>query len=126
MAYSLNPEDLERIRRSIVCLAPRQPAGLDREAAVALLGELQRLQGKDRRVQRLLVCGARQMRIKDVRVRVVGDRGFDRGDRNLDHHVHIGSRHRLCQKREFRVSAARFRLYARARRDQSDLYPDVF
>lgn len=54
MAYSLNPEDLERIRRSIVCLAPRQPAGLDREAAVALLGELQRLQGKDRRVQHLL------------------------------------------------------------------------
>jgi hypothetical protein len=54
MAYSLSPEDLERIRRSIVCLAPRQPAGLDREAAVALLGELQRLQGKDRRVQHLL------------------------------------------------------------------------
>jgi hypothetical protein len=54
MVYSLNPEDLERIRRSIVCLAPRQPAGLDREAAVALLGELQRLQGKDRRVQQLL------------------------------------------------------------------------
>ena len=54
MAYSLSPEDLERIRRSNVCLAPRQPAGLDREAAVALLGELQRLQGKDRRVQHLL------------------------------------------------------------------------
>ena len=54
MAYSLSPEDLERIRRSIVLLAPRQPAGLDREAAVALLGELQRLQGKDRRVQHLL------------------------------------------------------------------------
>ena len=54
MAYSLTPEELERIRRSIVLLAPRQPAGLDREAAVALLGELQRLQGKDRRVQQLL------------------------------------------------------------------------
>jgi hypothetical protein len=54
MAYSLTPEELERIRRSIVLLAPRQPAGLDREAAVSLLGELQRLQGKDRRVQQLL------------------------------------------------------------------------
>lgn len=54
MAYSLSPEDLERIRRSIVLLAPRQPAGLDREAAVTMLAELQRLQGKDRRVQRLL------------------------------------------------------------------------
>ena len=54
MAYSLTPEELERIRRSIVLLAPRQPAGLDREAAVSLLGELQRLQGKDRRIQQLL------------------------------------------------------------------------
>ena len=54
MAYSLTPEELERIRRSIVLLAPRQPAGLDREAAVSLLGELQRLQGKARRVQQLL------------------------------------------------------------------------
>lgn len=59
MAYSLTPEDLERIRRSIVLLAPRQPAGLDREAATALLGELQRLQGKDRRVQRVLAQVAR-------------------------------------------------------------------
>jgi hypothetical protein len=54
MTYSLKSEDLERIRRSIVLLAPRQPAGLDREAAVAVLDELQRLQSKDRRVQELL------------------------------------------------------------------------
>lgn len=54
MAYSLTPEELERIRRSIVLLAPRQPAGLYREAAMTVLAELQRLQGKDRRVQRLL------------------------------------------------------------------------
>ena len=54
MTYSLKSEDLERIRRSIVLLAPRQPAGLDREAAVAVLDELQRLQTKDRRVQELL------------------------------------------------------------------------
>jgi hypothetical protein len=54
MAHSFSPEDLERIRRSIVLLAPRQPSGLDREAAVALLEELERLQSKDRRVQQLL------------------------------------------------------------------------
>ena len=54
MSYSLKSEDLERIRRSIVLLAPRQPAGLDREAAVAVLDELQRLRSKDRRVQELL------------------------------------------------------------------------
>ena len=54
VTYSLKSEDLERIRRSIVLLAPRQPAGLDREAAVAVLDELQRLQSKDRRVQELL------------------------------------------------------------------------
>lgn len=51
---SFKAEDLERIRRSIVLLAPRQPSGLDREAAVALLEELQRLQSKDHRVSRLL------------------------------------------------------------------------
>ncbi len=52
--HSFNPEDLERIRRSIALLAPRQPSGLDREAAMALLEELQRLQSNDRRVIRLL------------------------------------------------------------------------
>jgi hypothetical protein len=51
---SFKSEDLERIRRSIVLLAPKQPSGLDREAAMALLEELQRLQGKDRRVTHLL------------------------------------------------------------------------
>ena len=52
--HSFNPEDLERIRRSIALLAPKQPSGLDREAAMALLEELQRLQSNDRRVIRLL------------------------------------------------------------------------
>ena len=52
--HSFNPEDLERIRRSIALLAPKQPSGLDREAAMALLEELQRLQTNDRRVIRLL------------------------------------------------------------------------
>ena len=51
---SFVPEDLERIRRSITLLTPRQPSGLDREAAIALLEELQRLQSKDRRVTQLL------------------------------------------------------------------------
>jgi hypothetical protein len=51
---SFDRYDLERLRRSIVLLAPKQPSGLDREAAMALLEELQRLQTKDRRVTGLL------------------------------------------------------------------------
>jgi len=51
---SLKPEDLERIRRSVVLLAPRHPAGPDREAAIAILEELQRLQSWDRQVTELL------------------------------------------------------------------------
>ncbi|HUP70681.1 MAG TPA: hypothetical protein VM142_12830 [Acidimicrobiales bacterium] len=35
-------------------LAPRHPAGLDREAAIAILAELQRLQSWDRQVTELL------------------------------------------------------------------------
>ncbi len=54
MELSFKPEDLERIRRSLVLLAPRHPGGLDREAAIALLEELQRLQSRDRRVRELL------------------------------------------------------------------------
>ena len=52
------PEDVERIRRSVVLLAPGHPGGLDREAAIAVLEELQRLQSRDRRVTELLdrVC----------------------------------------------------------------------
>jgi hypothetical protein len=42
------------IRRSVVLLAPRHPAGLDREAAIAILAELQRLQSWDRQVTELL------------------------------------------------------------------------
>lgn len=34
-------EDLERLRRSLAMLTPGQPAGLSREEAVGLLGELQ-------------------------------------------------------------------------------------
>ncbi len=52
--HSFDSEDLERVRRSIALLAPKQPSGLDREAAMALLEELQRLQSNDRRVIRLL------------------------------------------------------------------------
>jgi hypothetical protein len=42
--HSLNPYELERLRRSIVMLQPGQPAGLDREDAMRLLAETQRLQ----------------------------------------------------------------------------------
>ena len=54
LVRSFRPEDLERIRRSIVLLAPRSRAGLDREAAIAVLEELQRLHTRDRRVKQLL------------------------------------------------------------------------
>lgn len=54
MEISFKPEDLERIRRSVVLLTPRHPAALDREAAIAVLEELQRLQSRDRRVTDLL------------------------------------------------------------------------
>ena len=41
---SLDPHELERLRRSIVMLQPGQPAGLKREEAMRLLAETQRLQ----------------------------------------------------------------------------------
>jgi hypothetical protein len=54
MDPSFKSEDLERLRRSVVLLAPRHPGGLDREAAIAVLEELQRLQTRDQRVTELL------------------------------------------------------------------------
>jgi hypothetical protein len=50
----MTPARLEQWRRSIAMLTPRQPAGLDREAAMALMEELQRLQGADRRLAELV------------------------------------------------------------------------
>ena len=50
----LDPHVLENLRRSIVMLTPGQPAGLDRERAVQLLDELQRLQRSDRRYRQLV------------------------------------------------------------------------
>jgi hypothetical protein len=52
--HSFDPVVLERVRRSITLLSPRQPSGLDREAAMALIEELQRMQSKDRRVTELI------------------------------------------------------------------------
>jgi hypothetical protein len=54
MDPSFKSEDLERLRRSVVLLAPRHPGGLDREAAIAVLEELQRLQTRDQRVTEML------------------------------------------------------------------------
>lgn len=51
----LTPEHVEQLRRAIVMLRPRQPSGLDREAAVAILEELQRLQARDRRLMTMVV-----------------------------------------------------------------------
>ena len=54
MEISFERHDSERLRRSIVLLAPRHPGGLDREAAMAVVEELQRMQDRDRRVGELL------------------------------------------------------------------------
>jgi len=45
---------LEQYRRSVAMLSPRYPAAIDREAALALLEELQRLQHADRRLRELV------------------------------------------------------------------------
>jgi len=54
MLPDLTPEGLEQFRRAVAMLAPRYPAALDREAALTLMAELQRLQGADRRLERLV------------------------------------------------------------------------
>jgi hypothetical protein len=54
LEISFTAEDLERIRRSVVMLSPRHPGGLDRECAIEVLEEIQRLQTRDRRVRQLL------------------------------------------------------------------------
>ena len=49
MPDPLTPEALEQIRRSVTMLSRGQPSGLDREAALALLEELQRREHAGRR-----------------------------------------------------------------------------
>ena len=46
----LTPEGIERMRRSVAMLTPRHTAALDRETALAVLDELERLQEGVRRV----------------------------------------------------------------------------
>ncbi len=48
------PEEWEIIRRSTVMLSPGQKAALDRETALALFDELNRLERRDRQVRDLL------------------------------------------------------------------------
>ena len=48
------PHNLEQLRRSIVMLPPGRPSGLDRERAVRLIEELQRVQGQDQRYRDLV------------------------------------------------------------------------
>jgi hypothetical protein len=49
----LDPHRLENLRRSIVMLPPGRP-GLDRDAAIMVIEELQRLQVSDRRYRELI------------------------------------------------------------------------
>lgn len=46
----LEPHSIERLRRSIAMLRPGQAASIDREKAICLLAELQRLQHEHREV----------------------------------------------------------------------------
>lgn len=54
MELDLTPTGIERLRRSIAMLAPRHVAALDRETALGLLEEVQRLhaQARDTPVRR--------------------------------------------------------------------------
>ena len=52
----LTPEALEQVRRSVTMLARGQPSGLDREAALALLEELQRREHAGRRRAELVAA----------------------------------------------------------------------
>jgi hypothetical protein len=45
---------MERLRRSIAMLSPGRPDGLDRDLAVQIIAELQRLQRRDRRYSSLV------------------------------------------------------------------------
>ena len=49
-AMDLTPEGVERMRRSVAMLKPRHASALDRETALAVLDELERLQDGIRRV----------------------------------------------------------------------------
>ena len=49
----LSPIEIDRLRRSVAMLAPHHPSGLNREAALRVLTELERLQRRDRRVAEL-------------------------------------------------------------------------
>lgn len=52
-AGPLTPERLEQLRRSVEMLAPGQPAPLDREEALQLVEEVQRLRDNHRRLVQL-------------------------------------------------------------------------
>jgi hypothetical protein len=49
------PHNLERMRRSIAMLGPGRPDGLDRDKALSLIAELQRLQHRDQRYRDLVI-----------------------------------------------------------------------
>lgn len=54
MAPPMQPWDVERVRRSVVMTAPGHPAALDRSTALEVIGELQDLQERHRRIAELL------------------------------------------------------------------------
>jgi hypothetical protein len=55
MPDPIDIHELERLRRSVVMLTPQHPSALNREAALQLLEELQRLRRADERLDRLIM-----------------------------------------------------------------------
>jgi hypothetical protein len=52
----LDPTHIAQLRRSVAMLSPRCPSALDREEALEILTEMERLQCRDRRLEELMVA----------------------------------------------------------------------
>ena len=61
----LTSEGIERLRRSVAMLAPRHPGGLNRETAMTVLEELQRVQRRRAQLE-----GALREVVDDLQLRV--------------------------------------------------------
>ncbi len=53
MQQAFCPDGVPALRRSVAMLRPHEPAGLDRETALELLAEIERLQRSERYLLRL-------------------------------------------------------------------------
>lgn len=65
----LDPTHIAQLRRSVAMLSPRCPSALDREAALEILTEMERLQCRDRRLEELMVALRRLVDTSDRALR---------------------------------------------------------